>query len=404
LPVPTGERIAALDVLRGLALLGIFVMNMPGFAHSLFAAPVAETHRVDATVAALRDLLFAGKFNLLFGFVFGVGFALQMRRLEAAAAARASPTRAATGLYARRLAFLLGIGVVHAMLLWPGDVLVVYAVLGFALLALRGADDAFLIALIGACLVLPALGELARVTLFSVETETVAAFQYQQFEASNEIAFGHGSFLDAMLESARIFAWSYTSPLGLFAEAAYYVQMATGILAGFLLGRRGWPAAATIDASTLRRTQWLALALAGAGAALAVLGADSLVPALGVPAAAFAATLAKTLGRAALAAFYAITVVRLLHGRGVLRALRPFERAGRMPLSNYLLQTLLASFVCYGWGLGLWGRIGPALETLLAVGLFIVVQLPLSAWWLARFRYGPLEYLWRRFTYGARAL
>ncbi len=402
--MPAGERIAALDVLRGLALLGIFVMNMPGFTHSLFAAPVAETNPVDALVAALRDLLFAGKFNLLFGLVFGIGFALQMQRLEVCAAARATPAFSATRLYARRLAFLFGVGVVHAMLLWPGDVLVVYAVFGFALLALRRADDAFLIALIVVCLLLPAFGELARVTLFSVETETVAAFQYQQFEASNDLAFGHGSFFDAMLETARVFAWSYSSPLGLFAEIAYYVQMATGILAGFLIGRRGWPGPAAIDASKLARTQWLVLGLAGTCTGLAALGPEGLAPALGGAAAAFAAALAKTIGRAALAAFYAVTVVRLLQGRAVPRGLRPIERAGRMPLSNYMLQTLLASFVFYGWGLGFWGRIGPTLETLLALALFIFVQLPLSDGWLGRFRYGPLEYLWRRFTYGRRAL
>jgi len=75
--------------------------------------------------------------------------------------------------------------------------------------------------------------------------------------------------------------------------------------------------------------------------------------------------------------------------------------AGRMPLSNYLLQTALASALFYGWGLGLWNTTGPALETAIAIFLFCAVQLPLSAAWLTRFRQGPLEGLWRRFTYGA---
>ena len=101
-------------------------------------------------------------------------------------------------------------------------------------------------------------------------------------------------------------------------------------------------------------------------------------------------TLARTIGRAALAAFYALTVVRLVRDRACAGWLRPFEYAGRMPLSNYLLQTVLASAVFYGWGLGLWGRAGPASETLLAIGLFVLVQLPLSRWWLGRFRYGPI--------------
>jgi uncharacterized protein len=410
-PVASADRVAALDVLRGFALLGIFIMNMPGFAHSLFAAAAPETNSLDALVAALRDLLFAGKFNLLFGLLFGIGFALQMARLEGSGPARPWPppasdprARRPARLYARRLVFLLVVGIVHAMLLWPGDVLVVYAVLGFVLLALRRIDDRTLLGLIAACLLFPALAELARAVLFSITTETVAAFQYQEFETSNDLAFGHGSFLAAVLETARVFFWSYSTPLGLFAYAAYYVQMGTGILAGFLLGRHGWPGRAPIAAATLARAQWSALALALAATSIATVGADSAAATVGGHAAVFATALARTLGRAALAAFYAFTVLRLLHGRDVPRWLRPLERAGRMPLSNYLLQTLLASFVFYGWGLGLWGRVGPTVETLLAIGLFVGVQLPLSNWWLGRFRYGPLEYLWRRFTYGARVL
>ena len=95
--------------------------------------------------------------------------------------------------------------------------------------------------------------------------------------------------------------------------------------------------------------------------------------------------------------------------RGGERVIRPvlvvavIALAGRMPLSNYLLQTALASALFYGWGLGLWNTTGPALETAIAIVLFCAVQLPLSAAWLAYFRQGPLEALWRRFTYGAPA-
>jgi uncharacterized protein len=96
-------------------------------------------------------------------------------------------------------------------------------------------------------------------------------------------------------------------------------------------------------------------------------------------------------------------VLDLVRSGAVPRWLRPLACAGRMPLSNYLLQTVLASLIFYGWGLGFWGQAGPTVETLLAIALFVFVQLPLSCGWLRRFRYGPLEYLWRRFTYGAAA-
>ena len=115
-----------------------------------------------------------------------------------------------------------------------------------------------------------------------------------------------------------------------------------------------------------------------------------------------ASAFARTIGRAALAACYALVVVRIVRDhRELPRWLRPLRDAGRMPLSNYLLQTALATFVFYGWGLGLWNSAGPGAEIGLAIVLFVAVQLPLSHAWLTRFRYGPLEYLWRRFTYGS---
>jgi len=74
--------------------------------------------------------------------------------------------------------------------------------------------------------------------------------------------------------------------------------------------------------------------------------------------------------------------------------------AGRMPLTNYLMQTLLATFIFYGWGLGLWGRVGPALDIVIAFAIFFVVQVPLSKWWLGRYEPGPMEWLGRKLTYG----
>ncbi|MEO5844107.1 MAG: DUF418 domain-containing protein [Caldimonas sp.] len=403
-PLEAAERIVALDVLRGFALLGIFIMNMPGFSHSMFAMPVPPNGIIDAIVAVLRETLFAGKFNLLFGLVFGIGFAFQMKRLQGTEPERpgrplATPVpHRSTRLYARRLSFLLVVGLVHAMLLWSGDVLLIYAILGFALLALRRLGDAPLIALIVPCLAFPALAEALRPALFAGGFDTVAAFEYQRFEASNDIEYGHGSFLDAVRETARVFDWSWRSPFGLFVWASFFVQMATGILIGFVVGRRGWPARPLGDAAAQRRAPWVAFSVAiGCGV---IEGLGFLV---GGPGGIFVATLARTIGRASLAACYALIAVRLVPGHAQLpRWLRPLRDAGRMPLTNYLLQTALASFVFYGWGLGRWGSVGPAGETALAVLLFVAIQLPLSSAWMARFRHGPLESIWRRFTYGPR--
>jgi uncharacterized protein len=401
-PVAATDRIAALDVLRGFALLGIFIMNMPGFSHSVFAAPAPPRSTFDALVQALRELLFAGKFNLLFGLAFGIGFALQMARLDGAESTRAArlgvapQAHRATRIYARRLAFLFVVGLVHAMLLWSGDVLLIYALIGFVLLGLRRLGDRALFALLTVCLVFPALSEVLRPAWLGPGFETVATFQYQQFETSNDLAFGRGSFLDAVRETARIFDWSWRSRFGLFVYASFFVQMATGILVGFVLGRRGWPRT-PVAGGAERRALAMALVLAIAGTVIEPAAFVTIDGDAGL----FIGTLARTIARASLAACYALVVVHAVCARPALpRWLRALQDAGRMPLTNYLLQTALASFVFYGWGLGLWNSVGPSGEVALALALFVVVQLPLSSAWMARFRYGPLEYLWRRFTYG----
>lgn len=392
LPLPAGDRIDALDVLRGVALLGIFVVNMATFGHSIFAPPAMEEWRTaDGIVASLRELLFAGKFNLMFGLVFGIGFTLQLRRLEAADAG------GATLVYVRRLTVLLGIGLVHAAFLWMGDVLVAYSVLGFGLLALRRAPIALVVLLLAACLAYPAASDVLSSRLFSTGTAVIGQFRMGELAASNDQAFGHGGFVDAVRETMQTFGWAYTTPLGLFTVSSFFVQMGTGILLGFLVGRRGWIGRLDALRVPMRRAQIGAFAVAlAAGAAWYAMGGS------GGPdgGASFGSALARTLGRAALMAFYALTVLRLAVAPGTARAMRVFAWPGRMPLTNYLLQTIMGLTIFYGWGAGWWDQTGAVTETSLAFALYVGVQIPFSAWWLSRFRYGPVEFVWRRLTYG----
>jgi uncharacterized protein len=356
-------------------------------------------------VATLRDLLFAGKFNLLFGLLFGIGFAIQLARVEPAGASRSGGAAAgAGGIYMRRIAFLFVVGLVHASLLWPGDVLIVYAVLGPFLLLLRRASDGLVLVLLAACLLYPAFAEATRPLILPASADALVEFTYGQLAASNNRAFGSGSFLDAVRETADVFAWSMSSRLGRVNYVSFAVQMATGMLAGFLLGRRGWPRPGAFSPETLRRARRIALVVAVVGPLLAPAAIGLIAAWFGLAAEADivrgAATLATTLGRFALAALYALVVVDLAGRAAPPRWLAPLIPAGRMPLSNYLLQTFLASLIFYGWGLGLWGKAGAFVETALAIALYFVVQLPLSSLWLRRFRQGPLESVWRRFTYG----
>ena len=100
--------------------------------------------------------------------------------------------------------------------------------------------------------------------------------------------------------------------------------------------------------------------------------------------------------------FYVSTIVRAAHHPAWSRRLAPMAMAGRMPLTNYLMQTALCTTLFYGWGFGLWGKVGPAAGLALAVAIFFAIQVPWSVWWLKRHERGPLEALWARLTYGAR--
>jgi uncharacterized protein len=103
-------------------------------------------------------------------------------------------------------------------------------------------------------------------------------------------------------------------------------------------------------------------------------------------------------------AFYVCTIIRAVCNASWRKRLTPIATAGRMPLTNYLMQTLIATFLFYGWGLGLWGKVGPALDIVIAVAIYFLIQIPLSYLWLSRFALGPMEYLWRVLTYGRASL
>ena len=204
------QRIVTLDIIRGFALLGILIMNMPGFANSFFIEADGShlwTSPIDRAAEALRDMLFSGKFNSMFSLLFGIGFTIQFARMQQIAPGHA------TQLYLRRLLVLLTLGLLHAMIFWTGDVLHVYAILGLLLLlVLRDASDRLIIGLIVLCLLYPAFSGLTRLLVITPDITASLVAKWQAYEASNNLAYGHGSFLDAAHEHTASFSISTTTP------------------------------------------------------------------------------------------------------------------------------------------------------------------------------------------------
>jgi len=397
--LPTSQRIATLDILRGVALMGILIMNMPGFSTSFFAEADGShlwPSALDQNAEMLREALFSGKFNSLFSLLFGIGFTIQFTRM-----AERDPGHA-TALYLRRLTVLAVLGVLHAWVFWPGDVLHTYAILGLLLvLSLRRASDRTVMVLIAGCILFPAVSGVLRVLVFTPEMTAERVQLAQAFEISNNAAYGHGSFLQAALENTRVMNFFYSGWLNLWGAVSWWVMMSLTMLIGLLAGRRRWVQRATELMPQIRRLTWVALAVGlGCGVAFTAIFELNRVP--GPTPIKVLGSVCYGLSRLGMMVFYVLVIVRLAQQAAWQRRLAPLAAAGRMPLSNYLMQTAICTTLFQGWGFGLWMQVGPAAGLALSLALFWLVQVPLSLWWLKTHERGPMEALWARLTYGRR--
>lgn len=393
-PVVPHERLSTLDVLRGFALLGIFLMNV-----EYFTRPLSEMGSgvdpgqapLDYALSWLVYVFVQGKFWILFALLFGMGFALIGERARAAG-------RDFRMLYLRRSLTLLGIGLAHALLVWGGDILVSYAVGALVLLWFRDETPQrqcfWGVALYGgAVLMLLGLSGLMLVAqMAGAETVDAAQASAVQAQRAAEIAaYGQGTWAQAVQARVDYFLMH----LG---ELLVFEVFAVGIfLIGAWLLRSGAIAEPAAHVVLLRRLRHWALP---AGLVLA-LGSAAVTVRLDWQHDAARSMLAVALMIAAsplLSLGYLAWIVAALQ-MSMRRWLLRLAPAGRMALTNYLLQSLLGTWVFYGHGLGLWGQVARRWQVL---GVLVVFALQVlgSHWWLRRFQYGPVEWFWRACTYG----
>ena len=363
-PVRPVERIAELDVVRGFALFGVLL------AYTVWnlGQPPEETWSATDHVAN-RMMLIAvdSKAFSLFTFLFGLGFAIQLSR-AAARGASVAP------VFRRRLIALLGIGLAHALLLRNGDVLVPYAVLGFALLAALNASGRTLVLLAAASFLYPYLARPAW-----------QALGLSFVERPDTEGMGH---LASNLLWLRYWyanaAFEWPGMLPLFFLGLYFGRRPLRDSLGRPARDLGRILAAGVAISALSFAARAWLAEQWAGSSLLV----GRRIALGFLWNAHAWSLA---------AAYAVTLVLVARTPSGIRVLAPLGAVGRMALTNYLLQAALIVPVCIAFDL--YDRVSPALGVLLALAV-AAIQVPASVWWLGRFRFGPAEWIWRSLTYG----
>ena len=395
-PVSAADRVQLLDVLRGVALYGVFLMNLVGFASSSIMATEQQllslpSAALDFTLLDVLGWLVADKANSMFAFLFGLGFALQLQRLEGRGVDFEQ-------LYRRRLTVLLVIGVIHFFFVWTWDILHLYALAGFLLLPLRRLSNRALV-----------IGGLLLAVFGRTSIKTLA-----EFGSPGSWSGVPGGYTDAdvLLRQQISESGDYPRLVSNFFDWVFIDYIASGMILGWLayalgrfligawVGRHGWVSRAAEFLPGWRRLMRLALptGLVLEGAAT-ILANASWVPEW--EHGEFLAEALHLLAVPVLAAGYIAGIVVAFQGSLGRRLLTPFAALGRMALTNYLTQSLVIGFVLFGIGpgLALAGKIG-------TTALFVVVtvvyftQMAFSHWWLKRFAYGPAEWVWRAFTYG----
>jgi uncharacterized protein len=374
-PVGPSDRINSIDVLRGIALFGVLAINVVTvfrisiFERFLFHQPTGSS--IDSAVQTILMLAVDLKALALFSLLFGVGLAIQFERL--------ANSGRRTALLLRRLVVLLAFGLIHLCLIWNGDILTEYALAGLIVLPfLFGPRWLLAVAALASFGLYLAMQAFPPAGLFL----STAAIAQNVLEVHR--IYPTGGFLDVLAFRLR--------EIPLFAPLHAYIFPRT--IGLFLLGAFAW------RAGILRKPpHYLLFSIAavciGLGAALILSEAGGFIRVGRIGA------LAEPLGIILLALGYGAAIIGIATLDSGKRLLGWAAPLGRMAFTNYLAQSVIFGWIFYGYGLGLFGRLGPAAA--LAIGIVVyVAQVMFSKWWLLRYRYGPVEWLWRTLMYGVR--
>ena len=392
-PIEATDRIESLDVLRGFAVLGILVMNIQAFAMpgAAYFNPTAygDLNGPNFFTWLASYLLVDQKFMSIFSLLFGAGICLFADRAEARSGRSA-------GLHYRRMFYLLVFGLIHAYLLWSGDILVAYALCGSVIFLLRNRSPR---ALVVSGLVVFAVASVLSIgigmtTEFIPEkdvAEIVAAWAPDAAKIEAELLAYRGGWFaqQAQRVSDTLVMHTMALPTELLWQSAGIMLMGMALYRWHIL-------------SAVRNDRfYCCLALIGFGVGLPVVAAGAwwnFAAGWNWERSMFLGSQFNYWGSLTMAFGY-VGLVMLAVRRGWFSALQMrLAAAGRMAFTNYIAQTLICTTIFYGHGFGLFGRIDRWQQAIVVIAVW-----GLQLWWspllMRRFRYGPLEWSWRALTY-----
>jgi uncharacterized protein len=386
-PTAPDERIVSLDVLRGIAILGILVINVQSFSSPTIArinpTQYGDFSGVNFLIWLGSHVFFEQKFIALFSLMFGAGIVLFMQSKQDA-------ERSAIVTHYRRTALLLLIGLAHAYLLWDGDILVVYALCGFWAVLFWEESPKQLFGIGAVLIAIPSL--LAIDAAFQIGlSNSHDAWTAAETAIQSEIDAYRGSWLDGFAQRREAAISAHTTQF-LSSTAWRYTGL---MLWGMAFYKTG------LLTNDWHRRRYLGVILGGIAVGFSLVGAG-LWTVLRYDWAGGAGILhweLNNIGALFVAPAYASLVMYYCKGRASGPLITAFQAVGRTALSNYLFQTVVATTIFYGYGFGLFGQVSRVEQMAVVVSIW-VVQIALSVLWLRRFEYGPVEWLWRRGTYG----
>ena len=392
-PTSLSERYVSLDILRGFAILGILIMNIQSYSmiEAAYINPAAygDLTGLNKWIWILSHVLAEQKFLSIFSILFGAGIVLFTERIE-------SRGRSARSLHYRRTLWLLVIGLAHAYLLWHGDILVSYALCALVVYPFRKASPKTVV-IVG--LVLFSISSfiyiMGGLSMTNWSPEMIEGLMMSwkpgPEKVAEELAAYGGSWLHQM---------THRVPSSLNFQTFIFLIW-TGWRAGglMLLGM----ALYKWGVLTARRTRRFYLFLTsiglGIGWPIVIVGVVSNFKAgWSLEYSMFLGSQYNYWGSLLVAMGYIGLVMMISKSMEQKKILHPIAAVGRMALTQYLLQTLICTFLFYGHGVGLFGRAERQSQILIVFAIW-TVQLILSPIWLRHFRFGPAEWLWRSLTY-----
>jgi len=400
-PLKQTERIDLIDAVRGFALLGILMVNMPYMyepmtAILLGARPDASLD--DIIAKSFIMFFFEGKFYVIFSMLFGFGFFIFLSKGK-------DYGNNILPVFSRRLFFLFLFGVAHIVLLWAGDILLYYALFGFVLILFRNASDKKIVKWLLGLTLLPTILltiMTSLVVLFSqipeVKPEIDAQFRENTLVISELVE--RATLVYSTAGFAEIIAVRIEEFLSLLSGSLFFFcpLILAMFLFGLLIARRGIVANYPNYLPLFRKLFWWSLALGLITNTLYLIASRYAVQSIPDGWSLLFMTM-HTFGGLSLGLCYVSGIAILyIWGRGGFFT-RYFAPIGRMALTNYLLQSILGAALFHSYGLGLYGKVAVWQGIVLTILIF-AGQVFFSRWWFTHFQFGPFEWLWRSLTYG----